>query len=120
MTPFKPKKVEKEWGYELWLANDEEEDYCCKILFIKKGHSTSMHYHINKHETFHVFRGKLRVDMLRDRNAQEHPFTMSCEEGECMKMERERAHKLIADGEDLTLIEMSTCHKDSDSHRLWK
>ena len=35
MAPFNPKKVEKEWGYEIWLANDEKEDYCGKILFIK-------------------------------------------------------------------------------------
>ena len=32
----KAKKVDKEWGYELWLANNEEENYCGKLLYIKK------------------------------------------------------------------------------------
>ena len=30
-----PNRVEKEWGYELIIHNDEK--YCGKILFIKKG-----------------------------------------------------------------------------------
>ena len=57
MTPFKPKEVEKCWGHEIWLANNKENDYCGKILFIKEGESTSMHYHENKHETFYVLSG---------------------------------------------------------------
>ena len=31
------KKVDKPWGYEIWMANNEANDYCGKILFIKKG-----------------------------------------------------------------------------------
>ncbi len=121
MVPYNPKTVKKDWGYEIWLANSEKEDYCGKILFIKKGKSTSMHYHLDKHETFYVLDGTLRVDMLRDREHRDAPpFSMTCQEGECMEMERGQAHKLIADGEDLTLIEISTFHKDEDSHRLWK
>ena len=65
MVPFRPKRVEKSWGYESWLANSEKEDYCGKVLFIKKGHHTSMHYHVDKHETFYVLEGVLRVDMLQ-------------------------------------------------------
>ena len=30
------KKVDKPWGYEIWMANNEANDYCGKILFIKK------------------------------------------------------------------------------------
>ena len=50
----KPKKVDKEWGHELWLANNEKEDYCGKILFIKKDCSTSLHFHSKKHEAFYI------------------------------------------------------------------
>jgi len=121
MVPFNPKKVEKEWGYEVWLANNKDEDYCGKILFIEKGKSTSMHYHIDKHETFYVIDGTLRVDMLRDKNEPDHhPFTMTCKEGESMEMQREQAHKLIAAEGNVTLIEISKFHRDEDSHRLYR
>tara|TARA_Y100001972_G_scaffold128301_1_gene188457 strand:- start:348 stop:605 length:258 start_codon:yes stop_codon:yes gene_type:complete len=44
-----PKKVEKVWGYELWIHNDE--DYCGKLLvFPKKMSHFSMHYHLKKKE----------------------------------------------------------------------
>ena len=121
MAPFNPKKVEKEWGYEMWLANDEKEDYCGKILFIKEGHHSSMHYHLDKHETFYVLEGVLRVDMLRDRNNPDaHPFTITAKQGESMEMEREQAHMLIAEDGDVKLIEISTFHRDEDSHRLYR
>ena len=114
------KKVEKEWGYEVWLANNKEESYCGKILFIKKGKSTSMHYHLDKHETFYVLEGTLVIESLSDRDKQDHKVTMMCEQGESMEMERGRAHKLIALGTNLRLIEISTFHKDEDSYRLWR
>ena len=121
MVPFRPKRVEKSWGYESWLANSEKEDYCGKVLFIKKGHHTSMHYHVDKHETFYVLEGVLRVDMLQDKeNPDAHPFTITCKQGESMEMERERAHMLMAADGDVTLIEISKFHRDEDSHRLYR
>ena len=121
MIPLNPKKVEKDWGNELWLANNEKEDYCGKILFIRKGHHTSMHYHLEKHETFYVIEGTLRVDMLRDRKkSTAHPFTMTIKQGESMEIERGQAHSLVASSANVTLIEISKFHKDEDSHRLYK
>ena len=120
MVPFKPKKVEKPWGHEIWLANNEKENYCAKILFIEKNKSTSMHYHLQKHETMFVLEGKLMVDGLLNRHTQSYKFSMSAKQGESMEIERGRAHKLIADGEDLTIIEASTFHKDEDSYRSFK
>ena len=44
-----PKRVEKIWGHELWIHNDE--DYCGKLLvFPKKNSHFSMHYHLKKKE----------------------------------------------------------------------
>lgn len=121
MVPFNPKKVEKDWGYELWLANNQDNNYCGKILFIEKGNSTSMHYHEDKHETFYVIDGTLRVDMLKDKSKpKSHPFTMTCKEGESMEMERGVAHKLIAENSNVALIEISTFHRDKDSYRVFK
>ena len=119
MTPFKPKRVEKEWGYEIWLANNKEENYCSKILFIEKNKSTSMHYHLKKHETMHILKGALMIDSLADRHSQAYKFSVTSEEGESVEIERGRAHKLIAHHEDTTIIEASTFHEDEDSYRLF-
>tara|TARA_Y100000310_G_C20587276_1_gene766131 strand:+ start:1032 stop:1394 length:363 start_codon:yes stop_codon:yes gene_type:complete len=120
MTPMKPKKVHKEWGHELWLANNEREDYCGKILHIKEGKSTSMHYHNRKHETFYVLEGTLMVDSLVDLYKQDDKFSITCEKGSTLEMARDKAHKLIAHEGDVTLIEISTFHRDEDSFRLWR
>lgn len=119
MIPFKPNKVEKKWGYELWLANNADEDYCGKILFIEEGKSTSMHYHENKHETFYILSGQLKVDYLEHNELhQVHRLSVICVEGQSMEMPRRQEHKLIAHEGDLTLIEISTFHKDQDSYRI--
>ena len=40
-----PKRVEKKWGYELWIHNDSQ--YCGKLLvFNNSGDKFSMHYHM--------------------------------------------------------------------------
>ena len=54
------KRVEKTWGFELWLANTDL--YCGKFLNFKKGASCSYHYHKEKHETFYVNAGSCRID----------------------------------------------------------
>ena len=118
MVPFNPKRVEKPWGYEIWLANNEHENYCAKILFIEKNKSTSMHYHLKKHETMYVLKGTLMVDSISDRHNLGYSFSMMAKEGESMEIERGRVHKLIAHQEDLTIIEASTFHEDEDSHRI--
>jgi len=51
--------VSKGWGYESWIANNDQ--YCGKLLFFKKGKHCSWHYHEKKHETFYVQSGKLIV-----------------------------------------------------------
>lgn len=80
-----------------------------------------MHYHEEKHETFYVLEGTLRVDMLRDKEkADACPFTMTCKQGESMEMERGQAHMLMATEGDVTLIEISKFHRDEDSHRLYR
>ena len=43
----KPKKVDKVWGHELWIYNDEE--YCGKLLVFEDTYKKfSMHYHMIK------------------------------------------------------------------------
>ncbi len=118
MITGKPLTVNKTWGKEVWLVNNEKEDYCSKILYIEAGKNTSMHFHALKHETFYVQEGTLRVDLLN---------TLTCEvttvrvaKGETLEIDRIYPHKLIAEEEDVALIETSTFHRDEDSYRVWR
>ena len=115
---FQPKEVSKDWGYELWLVNNEEEDYCGKILYIKEGCSTSMHFHSIKHETFYILQGTLRVDAIDTVSSEVDIHSVS--EGESFVVERNCPHKLIAQDGPVKFIEISTFHKDSDSYRVEK
>lgn len=116
----KAKKVNKEWGYELWLANDEKENYCGKILHIKKGHSSSMHYHALKHETFYILKGKLSLELIDTESTQRDTIIMNV--GDTFTIERFKPHRLCpAEGEEFVeFIEVSSFHRDSDSYRVWR
>ena len=118
MEAVGPKFVRKRWGSETWFANNDLHDYCGKILHIKADCSTSMHFHVRKHETFFVLDGTLQVDWVEtDSGDVKTTFVNS---DACMEMPRGVPHKLIANDEDVRLIEASTFHRDSDSYRVWK
>lgn len=55
VDPGEIRVVEKAWGKELVVAN--ESGYSGKMLVIDKGRRCSHHFHIRKHETFHVLDG---------------------------------------------------------------
>lgn len=112
------KKVNKNWGHEIWMVNNKEENYCGKILYIKEGCSTSMHMHVKKHETFYILSGTLQVDMINTATAA--PVTYKVEKGESFTVDRNDPHKLIAFNGDVEFVEISTFHEDADSLRLWR
>jgi len=114
----KVKKVSKSWGHELWLANNKDEDYCGKILYIREGYSSSMHFHAKKHETFYVLKGLLRVDVIDTADAKTETHTVV--QGETFEISRNVPHKLIAMHGPVEFIEISTFHEDSDSYRVWR
>jgi mannose-6-phosphate isomerase-like protein (cupin superfamily) len=116
----KVKKVDKEWGYELWLANNEEENYCGKILYVKSGHSSSMHYHAKKHETFYVLEGTLNVELIDTDTTEKTILTL--EVGDTYVIDRHKPHRLFpSDTSDgVKFIEISTLHEDSDSYRVYR
>jgi len=113
---IKPKKVEKRWGHEIWMANNHTHDYCGKILFIKAGHGTSMHYHMNKHETFYVLEGSLELELLDTKDGKKNLVCL--EVGDGYEIAQGQPHQLGA-SIDTKIVETSTFHKDEDSHRLW-
>ncbi|MAH46885.1 hypothetical protein CMI37_13730 [Candidatus Pacearchaeota archaeon] len=115
---MKAKKVNKKWGYEIWMANNKKENYCGKILYIKKGHSTSMHFHANKHETFYMLEGKLEIDILDTQNIKKH--TKILQEGDVFVLDRLVPHMLKASKSDVKFVEISTYHEEEDSYRVYR
>lgn len=98
MEHKKPKVVEKPWGREIWIA--ENKKYAGKILEIKKGTRTSLHYHKTKEETMYIHQGKLKII---EKDGKETIIN----KGEAITLKPGEAHRLYAI-EDLIIIEVST------------
>ena len=114
----KPKIVNKDWGHEIWLVNNMYENYCGKILFIKKGHGTSMHFHAKKHESFYILEGQLDIDIIDTETTKKYEVSLS--QGEVFTLDRFMPHMLKAVVSDVKFIETSTYHEDSDSYRVYR
>jgi quercetin dioxygenase-like cupin family protein len=106
--------VPKKWGYEHWVVNNEE--YCGKILYLKKNNTSSWHYHKLKHETLYVQKGKLKIK-FNDGNDFNSAAEIVLKAGERFVVYRGLRHMLIA-LETTFIIEFSTTHFDNDSIRL--
>ena len=114
----KAKRVDKDWGREIWMANNEKENYCGKILYIKFGHSTSMHFHQKKHETFYILEGALDIEIIDTITTDKYVKTIN--EGEVFVLDRLIPHRLVPKGGDVKFVEISTFHEDSDSYRVYR
>ena len=111
----KPKIVNKNWGKEIWIHNDEE--YCGKILrFFKAGNKFSLHYHIIKKESWYVGKGSFKYIMLDTENGTEAETIIHT--GTCITIERGMPHQLIALEDMSEIFEVSTQHFDEDSYRI--
>ena len=110
-----PLKVDKGWGYELHLHNGD--GYCGKILHFNKDAKFSMHYHVEKRETWFVARGKLRLISI-DPDTSEQLYC-DLEEGHVVEVYRGIPHQLHAI-EESDIFEVSTIDKPEDSYRVWK
>jgi mannose-6-phosphate isomerase-like protein (cupin superfamily) len=112
-----PKRVEKKWGYELWIHNDT--DYCGKLLvFTKSGNKFSMHYHMIKDETWYVQKGAFQFDWIDTENG-ERCYTQ-IQEGDIIEIKKGLPHQLTALSEQATVFEVSTQHFDEDSYRIYR
>jgi len=100
------KKVNKKWGDELWIVN---KDYCGKLLNIKKGHQCSLHFHINKNETFYLLKGKIKIEYNKKKKIMN--------PGDVQHIKPWMNHRFTG-LKDSIIIEFSTHHKNSDSYRL--
>lgn len=101
------KEVEKVWGEEIWLVNNEK--YCAKLIIMNSGAEGSYHYHKEKQETFTGMEGHARL-IIEGKTYVLHPY---CRSKTIYPGER---HKLVA-LTDCVILETSTHHEDGDTYR---
>jgi len=117
VTVRTPLSVQKKWGYEVWIHNDEE--YCGKLLvFTKDRNRFSMHYHIQKKETWYIQQGRFQFNWIDVENGKLEGRTL--EKGETVLIERGLPHQLIALEDNSIVFEVSTEHFDEDSYRIYR
>ena len=109
-----PVVIQKSWGRELVYANDEK--YCCKVLYIEPGKGTSLHFHLNKHETMLVVDGELLIEYVFDKQLK----SVTLEPAKAFVIPPGLVHKLssASDTESVTFVETSTISYDTDSIRI--
>lgn len=113
----KPIRVEKAWGYELWIHNDSQ--YCGKLLvFENEGNRFSMHYHMIKNETWYVQKGAFEFHWIDTETATLQKDILNV--GDAVYIEKGKPHQLIALESESIVFEVSTEHFDSDSYRIYK
>lgn len=113
ITVTTPEVHKKGWGEELWIVNNA--DYCGKILRFNKGAEFSMHYHMIKHETFFILKGRILLKSynLSDASQQEGNYS----QGTVITIPAGNPHKIIA-LEETEVMEVSTQHFELDSYRI--
>jgi len=94
-------KEDKPWGYEKIIVSTEK--YLTKELYVKKGASTSFHYHEKKDETLHVSRGEGVIEFEDEQ--------VILRKNEKVRIQPGMAHSIHA-VENLVLNEYSTPHPD--------
>ena len=114
-----PKKIEKDWGYELIIHNDDL--YCGKILFIKRGNCISLQFHEKKTETFYLHSGELLCKFCSKEKfiCPEDIDPVKMIPGDKKEIPVGLIHQVFA-LQDSTIIEFSTQHFDEDTIRISK
>jgi len=108
------KIVDKRWGREIWFANNEEKDYCGKILEIDPDNQLSLHFHMIKEEHLYNMKGDCQITWLTQKGEE---FNLELQEGESFHIKPGVVHRFSTQG-GCTLLEASTFHRDSYSYRV--
>jgi len=106
--------VEKAWGREVIITNNRL--YCGKILVFNSGAKFSMHFHMEKTETWFVSRGSFIMGYIDTTNATKH--FKELKQGDIIHIRKGQPHQLIAGEEGGEIFEVSTPHFDYDSYRV--
>lgn len=109
-------KVEKTWGYEdIIITNDL---YCLKYLVFKNKSKSSMHFHMNKHETWKVVVGSFQVHVLDMKDCSITTHVLNT--GDTWINEPMKAHQLESLEDDSIIMEVSTSDSIEDNYKVWR
>ena len=103
--------VEKIWGWEYWIVNNQ--DYCGKVLVLKKQHRCSIHEHHIKKETFFAISGRILLEISSQDGFEKIILTP----GMSVTLVPYTKHRFTGLDEISEIIEFSSQHFDSDSYR---
>jgi mannose-1-phosphate guanylyltransferase len=122
------KKVNKHWGYELWIADGVSTPYASKRILFKAGNRTSLQVHEYKFETNYVLSGTGSLHRSKEplniaeflsngmtaRQVEEYEATfdvIELKEGVVFNMAPGYVHRVVATT-DLEFMETSTTELD--------
>ncbi len=91
---------------EYWIANNEQENYCGKLIFMFSGQTCPAHYHKKKHETFMVIKGSI-VMHLKNKE-------LNLNQGDVLPMSQETLHSFTAT-QDSLILEVSLPSEKGDN-----
>ena len=92
---------------EFWIANEVEAGYCGKFLFVFDAQTCPTHYHAEKHETFYVVKGRVRMQC--------HGKTHEMKEGDVLSVVPGQHHAFTGIGPAL-LLEVSNPSMVDDNY----
>ena len=104
------KIVNKRWGTETWIVNDDNANYCVKRMVVYDGYQSSLHFHDIKDETFYVLSGTLMLNI--------NGVMYRMEENDFRRIKPGSLHRFHSTGGPATFLECSTFHDDDDVVRL--
>lgn len=107
--------VTKGWGREIIFASTP--NYCGKLMeFYRVGAKSSMHFHVKKHETWYVQKGKFRVNWINHCDATHGSHILI--EGSTWTNEIGEPHQLEALEDNSVIFEVSTYDDPNDNYRV--
>ena len=103
--------VVKLWGHEQIIVNNG--DYCGKILVLNgPNYISSLHYHIQKRESFHILRGSVELELDGGKQVLWPGDTVTIEPGQPHRF------RSLSESESSEILEISTPHSDEDVVRI--
>lgn len=106
-------KVNKGWGHEdIFVTNDL---YCGKFLHFDQGKQCSMHFHLDKHETWYILSGSFLLEIIDTVSAT--PIVKHLNAGDTWTNLPLVPHKVTCK-EAGTILEISTPDSVEDNYRI--
>jgi mannose-6-phosphate isomerase len=112
-------RIEKLWGWEDIVHNNI---YCMKMLYLRPGFQSSMHYHPKKDETFLVVNGCCDLEVADGWNYGDPLYsmiqTLRMVPGDSRHLRPGTPHRFRAVNDGCMIVEASTPHSDTDVVRI--